>query len=341
MSSPAKPKQAPVPAADTGPRLVHDSREGTLAIGVDIGGTKIAAGVVDEGGRIIARTRRETPADDPSKTQNTIADAIRELTSGYTVVGIGLGAAGFVDEKRSTVMFAPNLAWRDEPLGESLEQRLGLPVVVENDANAAAWAEVRFGAARGETDVVILTIGTGIGGGIVLDGKLLRGRYGLAAEVGHLNIVPDGRRCGCGLQGCWEQYGSGRALVQEAQEQATVSPLMARELLRLAGGRAQDITGYMVTAAARSGDVAALQCFDELGKWLGRGMAQLAAILDPGMFVIAGGVSEAGEMLRAPVEAIFRKHLTGRGHRPTAQIRTAELGNEAGLVGAADLVHQR
>ncbi|MEN3299776.1 ROK family glucokinase [Pseudonocardia sp.] len=336
MSSPAQPASTP----DTGPRPVPDTTEGTLAIGVDIGGTKILAGVVDRGGRIVAQTRRETPADDPSKTQDTIADAVRELTSSYSVVGIGLGAAGFVDERRSTVMFAPNLAWRDERLRESLEERLGLPVVVENDANAAAWAEVRFGAARGETDVVILTIGTGIGGGIVLDGELYRGRYGVAAEVGHLNIVPDGRRCGCGLQGCWEQYGSGRALVQEAQEQATVSPSMARELLRLAGGRAEDITGHMVTAAARSGDVAALQCFDELGKWLGRGMAQLAAVLDPGMFVIAGGVSEAGEMLRAPVEAILRKNLTGRGHRPTAQVRIAELGNEAGLVGAADLAQQ-
>jgi glucokinase len=327
-------------AARPGPRSAHAAGEGTLAIGVDIGGTKIAAGVVDQHGRIVARTRRPTPADDPSKTQDTIADAVRELTSDYSVVGVGLGAAGFVDEKRSTVMFAPNLAWRDEHLGESLRDRLRLPVVVENDANAAAWAEVRFGAARGETHVVILTIGTGIGGGIVFEGKLMRGKHGLAAEVGHLNIVPDGRRCGCGLHGCWEQYGSGRALAQEAQEQAMVSPLMAQEMLRLAGGSPQAITGQMVTAAARSGDVAALNSFDELSKWLGRGMAELAAILDPGMFVIAGGVSEAGELLRARVEAIFRKNLIGRGHRPVATVRIAELGNEAGIVGAADLSQQ-
>ncbi|WP_214367810.1 ROK family glucokinase [Pseudonocardia sp. H11422] len=312
-----------------------------LAIGVDIGGTKIAAGLVDDRGRIVVRTRRDTPAEDPSKVQDAIVDAVRELTSAHTAVGIGLGAAGFVDEKRSTVMFAPNLAWRDEHLRETLERRLGLPVVVENDANAAAWAEVRFGAARGEDYVVILTIGTGIGGGVVLAGQLLRGRFGLAAEVGHLNIVPDGRRCGCGLQGCWEQYGSGRALAQEAQEQATVSPSMARELLRIAGGEPEYITGHMVTQAARTGDVVALQCFDELGKWLGRGLAQLAAILDPAVFVIGGGVSEAGELIRVPVEATFRKHLTGRGHRPTAEVRIAELGAEAGLVGAADLAHHR
>jgi glucokinase len=328
------------PQSMTGQHIVP-TVGGTLTIGVDIGGTKIAAGVVDHRGTIISRTYRSTPADDPSRIRDLIADAVRELTNEYPVDGIGVGAAGFVDEQRSTVMFAPNLAWRDEHLRTSLEQRLRLPVVIENDANAAAWAEVRFGAGRGEPHVVILTVGTGIGGGIVLDGKLLRGRFGVAAEVGHLNVVPDGRRCGCGLQGCWEQYGSGRALVQEAQEQASVSPAMATELLRLAAGRPENITGPMVTQAARAGDVAALQCFDELGRWLGRGIAQLASILDPGVFVIAGGVSAAGELLRIPVEATFRKHLTGRGHRPTAEIRIAELGPEAGLVGAADLARTR
>jgi glucokinase len=322
-------------------QLIAEGTDRTLTIGVDIGGTKIAAGVVDHRGTIVARTDRVTAADDPWRIRELIADVVRELTSEYMVEGIGVGAAGFVDEQRSTVMFAPNVAWRGEQLRTSLEQRLKLPVVIENDANAAAWAEVRFGAGRGEPHVVILTVGTGIGGGIVLDGKLLRGRFGVAAEVGHLNVVPDGRRCGCGLQGCWEQYGSGRALVREAQEQASVSPAMAREMLRLAAGRPENITGPMVTQAARAGDVAALQCFDELGRWLGRGIAQLASILDPGVFVIAGGVSAAGELLRAPVETTFRKHLTGRGHRPTAEIRIAELGPEAGLVGAADLARIR
>jgi glucokinase len=313
----------------------------SLAIGVDIGGTKIAAGVVDRDGTILASTRRETPADDPSKTLELIVDAVRELTDKHECVGVGLGAAGFVDEKRSTVMFAPNLAWRDEHLRTSLEDLLDLAVVVENDANAAAWAEARFGAARGESHVVVLTIGTGIGGGVVMDGELVRGRFGVASEVGHLNVVPDGRRCGCGLQGCWEQYGSGRALEQDAQEQAVVSPAIAVELLRLADGQAENITGEMVTQAAKAGDVAALLCFDELGKWLGRGIAQLTAILDPGVFIIAGGVSDAGDLLLERTEATFHKYLTGRGHRPTAEIRIAELGPDAGIVGAADLARHR
>jgi glucokinase len=318
-----------------------DSASTTLTVGVDVGGTKVAAGVVDESGQLLTRTRRETPAADTAKVEDAIADAVREVAASHEVGAIGLAAAGFVDALRSMVLFAPNLAWRDTPLRASLEQRLGLPTVVENDANAAAWAEARFGAGRGEDHVVVLTVGTGIGGGIVLDGQLLRGRFGVAAEIGHLNIVPDGRRCGCGLQGCWEQYASGRALVQEAQEQASASPAMAKELLGLAGGGSEGITGPMVTQAAQAGDVAALGCFDELGKWLGRGMAQLAAILDPGVFVIGGGVSSAGELLRQPTIQSYRKHLTGRGHRPVAEIRMAELGNEAGIIGAADLARRR
>jgi glucokinase len=312
----------------------------TLAVGVDVGGTKVAAGVVDEAGNLLAGTRRETPSQDVTKVEDAIADAVRELTASYDVGAIGVGAAGFVDSLRSTVLFAPNLAWRDTPLRASLERRLKLPTVVENDANAAAWGEARFGAGRGEDHVIVLTVGTGIGGGIVLDGVLHRGRFGVAAEIGHLNIVPDGRRCGCGLQGCWEQYASGRALVQEAQEQASASPAMAKTLLALADGRAEDITGPMITEAAQAGDVAALGCFDELGKWLGRGMAQLAAILDPGVFVIGGGVSSAGDLLREPAIQAYRKQLTGRGHRPTADIRMAELGWEAGMVGAADLARR-
>ncbi|MGB8960393.1 MAG: ROK family glucokinase [Pseudonocardiaceae bacterium] len=308
-----------------------------LTVGVDIGGTKVAAGVVDERGTIIATAHRDTPAEDVSRIEDAIAAAVGELTCKYDVAAVGIGAAGFIDAQRSTVMFAPNLAWRDEPLQASLQRRLTLPVVVENDANAAAWAEVRFGAGRGADHVVTVTVGTGIGGGIVVNGRLLRGQFGAAAEFGHLTVVPDGRRCGCGLQGCWEQYVSGRALVRQARELVRGRPDRDGELWRLAGGWPENITGEMVTQAARAGDAAALQCFDVIGLWLGRGLAGLAAILDPGLFVIGGGVSAAGEMLRAPALAAFAESLTGRGHRPLAELRIAELGPDAGLVGAADL----
>jgi glucokinase len=313
-----------------------------LTIGIDVGGTKIAAGVVDEAGRVTATTRRDTPSDDPTKTEDAIADAVRELQASHQVDAIGLGAAGFVSADRSTVVFAPNLAWRNEPLRQAIEARIGLPTVVENDANAAAWAEARFGAGRGESHVVVVTVGTGIGGGIVLDGRLLRGRFGVAAEIGHFTVVPDGRRCGCGNQGCWEQYASGRALVAEARALAAASPAIATTLLELAGGRVRAIDGRMVTAAAREGDEAALECFRIVGTWLGRGIADLAAILDPGVFIIAGGVSQAGDLLRKPAWSAYLSRLTGRNHRQIAELRTGHLGgDEAGVIGAADLARQR
>lgn len=304
---------------------------------MDIGGTKVAAGVVDDQGTIVATAHRDTPAGDVSLIEDAIATTVGELTTKYDVAAVGIGAAGFIDAQRATVMFAPNLAWRHEPLQATLARRLALPVVVENDANAAAWAEVRFGAGRGVDHVVAVTVGTGIGGGIVCNGRLLRGQFGAAAEFGHVTVVPDGRRCGCGLRGCWEQYVSGRALIREAQELSRHCPDRAAELLRLAGGRPDNVTGAMVTQAAYAGDAVALQCFDVIGMWLGRGVAGLAAILDPGLFIIGGGVSAAGEMLRAPAVTAFAASLTGRGYRPLAELRMAQLGPEAGLIGAADL----
>jgi glucokinase len=306
-------------------------------IGVDIGGTKVAAGLVDEDGNIVARARRDTPSHDPALVEGVIVEVVRELSGKGEPEAIGIGAAGLVDAERSTVLFAPNLAWRKEPLREVIEQRCQLPVVVENDANAAAWAEARFGAGKGEPYMIMLTVGTGLGGGIVLDGRLYRGRLGIAAEIGHMIVEPYGRRCGCGNRGCWERYASGSALVREAQDLATVSPIVASGLLQMAGGRPEAITGLHVTQAAQEGDQAALEAFRVIGRWLGHGMATLAAALDPGVFVIGGGVCEAGELLRAPVVETFEELLTAAGYREAPVIRLAELGGEAGIVGAADL----
>ena len=270
-----------------------------------------------------------------------LSGVLSELLSRHDAEAVGLGAAGFVDETRSTVVFAPNLAWRDEPLQQKVQQAVGLPVVVENDANASAWAEVRFGAARGQDHVVFLSVGTGIGGGIVLAGQLYRGRWGMAGEPGHYRVVANGRLCGCGNRGCWEQYASGSALVAEARDFARRSPGAAVRLLQLAGGSTEEIGGQHVTQAAREGDPGALQCFDAVGGWLGQGLADLAAILDPGCFIIGGGVSDAGELLLGPARAAFEKNLTGGHYRPRAQVSLAELGADAGLVGAADLARSR
>ncbi|MGH8868950.1 MAG: ROK family glucokinase [Actinomycetes bacterium] len=311
-----------------------------LTIGVDIGGTKVAGGVVEEDGTVLARVRRDTPSTDPEGTEDTIAAVVGELSRQFDVEAVGLGAAGFVDERRSTVLFAPNLAWREEPLRADVQRRVGLPVVVENDANAAAWAEYRFGAGRGHDHLVMVTLGTGIGGGLILGGCLYRGGFGIGGELGHVVAVPEGHRCGCGNRGCWEQYASGKALVREAQELAATSPARAGRLLELGEGRPEGITGPEITQAAHEGDQAALDCFAIVGGWLGQGIADLASVLDPTAFVIGGGVSEAGEVLLGPARERYEKVLTGRGHRPVADVLLAGLGAEAGMVGAADLARR-
>ena len=312
-----------------------------LAIGVDIGGTKVAAGVVDESGSVLALVRRPTPGEDVAGTEDAIAESVTELAERYEVVAVGIGAAGWIANDRATVLFSPHLAWRDEPLKEALVDRIGLPVTVENDANAAAWAEYRYGAARGERVVCCVTLGTGIGGGLVVSGVLYRGAFGVACEWGHMVAVPDGRRCACGNRGCWEMYASGTALARDARELAEVSPVAAHRLLELVDGDPAALTGADVTVAAREGDPAAVEIFTAMGRWLGRGIADLAAIIDPSVVVIGGGVSEAGDLLLAPAREAFAANLTGRGFRPAAPIRLAALGPDAGLVGAADLARRR
>jgi glucokinase len=315
-----------------------------LAVGVDIGGTKVAAGLVDDTGRVFSRTRRDTPdrSTRPGDVEHVIVDAVEELLAEARraereVLGIGIGAAGFVSADGSTVVFAPHLAWRDEPIRDRLTERLRLPVVVDNDANTAARAEYRFGAGRGEGRLLMVTLGTGIGGAIVLDGRVERGRWGLAGEFGHMQVVPEGERCECGNRGCWEQYSSGRALKREAREMILTGSPYAAELAALCNGDPARIEGIHVTAAARAGDQAALDLITDVGRWLGVGLANLAAALDPGTIVVGGGVSQAGDLLLTPAREAFARHLTGRGHRPVAQILPAALGPEAGFIGAADL----
>jgi glucokinase len=283
-----------------------------LAVGVDLGGTKIAAGVVDDAGKVVARARRDTPAG-PYAAVDAIAELVRELDAGGLPVGVGV--AGFVDVTRRRVLFAPNLDWPEVPFAETVADRLGGPVVLENDANAAAWAESRFGAGAGVRDMVLVTVGTGIGGGIVLDGALMRGGFGIAGEFGHLALVADGRSCPCGQVGCWEQYASGGALSRAGRDRGVED----------------------VAAALEEGNPTALELLAEVGTWLGVGLAAVAAVLDPAVIVIGGGVVENGELLLSPARAEFRRRLPAAEHRPVAEIRPAALGPAAGLVGAADL----
>jgi glucokinase len=314
----------------------------TLTIGVDVGGTKVAGGVVDDKGAVLAQNRRDTPAEDPAGTRDTIVAVAAELAAQYPeATAIGIGAAAWIDASGSTVLFAPNLAWRDEPLRDYVTKAVGLPTVLENDANVAAWAEFRFGAGKHADDsMVMITVGTGIGGGVVLNGGLWRGANGIAGELGHIQSVPDGLPCGCGRLGCLEQYASGNALVRVARAGARQEPDRAALLLQLAGGDPLAITGRQVTRAAQAGDGMARDAFGQVGHWLGVAMADLAQIFDPQVLVVGGGVIDAGDLLMGPAERTYRSQLAQRGRFPVAELRAAETGSAAGVVGAADLARR-
>jgi glucokinase len=310
-------------------------------MGVDVGGTKVLGGVVDPDGNVLAHARRDTPADDATKIIERIVEVIRELCDVHEVEAVGIGAAGWIDAKRSTVLFAPNLAWRNEPLRDEVARHVPVPVVVENDANVAAWAEFQFGAgADANESMVMFTVGTGIGGALVLGGELVRGTNGIAGELGHILSVPSGHPCGCGRLGCLEQYGSGNALVRFAQALAKEDSTGAAQLLELAGGAVDAISGPMVTSAAKAGDPVAGEAFAQVGYWLGNGLADMVQILDPQLLVIGGGVIDAGDLLLHPTRTAYEAALAQRGRLPVAEVRGALLGNLAGVVGAADLARR-
>lgn len=314
-----------------------------LAIGVDIGGTKVVAGLVDEAGHILDTRRRATPGRDVQAVEDTIVEVVRDLVTvagPRPVAAVGVGAAGFISADGSTVVFSPHLAWRREPLRDKLVARLDRSVLVDNDANGAGWAEYRFGVGRGQQRLICLTLGTGIGGALVFDGRLDRGTNGMAGEFGHMIIVPGGHRCECGNKGCLEQYASGNALGREARELAVSGSPLGADLLARAGGDPSKIVGALVTEAARAGDPAAVELFGDVGHWLGVGLANICAAFDPSMFVIGGGVSDAGDLLLRQARISLARNLTGRGFRPVPDVVVAQEGPLANVIGMADLARQ-
>jgi len=306
------------------------------AIGIDIGGTKIAGAVVDELGVIVREDRVPTDATRPEEIENAVVAMIERLSDGpEEIAGAGVAAAGFIDAAQSTVYYAPNINWRHEPFREKLEKRIDLPVLIENDANAAGWAEFRFGAGRLVSDMVILTIGTGVGGAIVSNDRLFRGGFGAGAEIGHMRVVPGGLPCGCGAHGCIEQYGSGRALQRMANELADAGGI--GQALADVRSRNGSLSGTDISALITAGDPGALAALRQLGDWLGQACASLGAVLDPQLFVFGGGVAQAGELLLEPIRLAYLENLPARGYHPEPEFKIAELVNDAGVVGAADL----
>ncbi len=310
----------------------------SLTIGIDIGGTKVLGGVVDENGKILATHREATPKEGGVALTTTIANVAKVLLRDHDAVAMGVSAAGFVSSDRETMLATPNISgWNGVNLKNELGKLIDLPIVIENDANAAAWGEAVFGAGVGEAQMMMITVGTGIGGGAVLEGKLHRGAYGIAAEFGHLRVVPEGHLCGCGARGCFEQYASGNALMRHVREAINASPDAAHNLLARGDGTIAGLSGHHITDAARDGDPIALAGFNTTAQWLGAGIASLSVLFDPACVVIGGGVIDAGEILLAPTRVALERYMPFSGKHPTPRIVAATLGNDAGLVGAASL----
>jgi glucokinase len=310
----------------------------SLSIGVDVGGTKLLGGVVDEAGKIVKSIRVDTPKSGGAAVTVAIAGLVKTLATEFSLTRAGIAVPGFVSSDRQTILGIPNIKnWQGFNLQKELSELLKFETIVENDANAAAWAEFRFGAAQGESHVIILTIGTGLGGGMVINGELYRGAYGTGAEFGHMRLVPNGVACGCGANGCFEKYASGSGLMAHAKELIQANSQGAKELLDRGDGTLESLIGKDITDAALAGNPLAKQALAITGHWIGAGIATLAAALDPSIVVIGGGVVEAGDLLLEPARSAMAECMPFSGQHPHPKIVAARLLNDAGLVGVADL----
>jgi glucokinase len=311
-----------------------------LTVGIDVGGTSIRAAVVDGHGQVLDWTRAPTPKS-ARALDDALVRAVRELAQRHPVAAVGLAVAGFVTADRTAVRFAPHLPWLDAPVPPAISERVGLPVVLEHDANSALWAEHRFGAAAGGHNVVLVAIGTGIGAALLIEGRLYRGSHGVAPELGHLTVVPDGRACPCGKHGCWERYCSGRALADTAVEMLAADPSGSTVLAREVAADPGSLTGRRVAAAAHDGDKLAQAAVADFARWLGLGLAAVGDLYDPDLVVIAGGVSTSAPLYLDEAREHYAASVTGAGHRPLARIRTTQLGEAAGMIGVAELARAK
>ena len=311
------------------------------AIGVDLGGTKVHAAVVGPDGTVISERRLPTDVGGgPTKVVDDIVRAVRdELDADLSVIdAVGVGLAGQIDPETGVVRSSPNLKWTDFPFRERLQQALGVPVVVENDVTTAAWGEWRHGAGRGIDDLLVLYVGTGVGGGIVSDGRLLAGDRGMAGEVGHMTIVAGGRQCSCPNRGCLEAYTGGWAIAERAVEAVVANPEAGRGLLDLARG--EELTARLVAEAADTGDELALELMYDTGRYLGAGLTGLIHIFNPARVVFGGGVIEGSPGLVTAAESVVRADAIP-AYTDGLEVLRSELAGNAGVIGSASMALER
>ncbi len=312
---------------------------GDLTIGIDIGGTSVRAAVIDERGAMLDTLRAATPPT-ANALEHCLDRLVGELVSRWAVKAVGLAIAGFLTPDRRVVRFAPHLPWREASVADDMTARVGIPVVAEHDANAAAVAEWRFGAAARGKNSLVLAIGTGIGAGLLLDGEIYRGSFGVAPELGHLTIVPEGRQCSCGKRGCWERYCSGTALVDTVVELLADGDWGRSQLAADVAADPGSLTGRRVARAAADGDAVAVAAYGAFAASLGQGLAMIADIFDPDLIVLAGGVGAASGLFLDEAREHYARLVTGAGHRQLARIRGTQLGESAGMIGAAEVARQ-
>jgi len=307
-----------------------------LTIGIDIGGTKISAGVVDSSGNLIDSSKCSTPAEGGKELISSVVNLVKELNKKHEIKGIGISIAALISSDYGTIVGAPNIANLSKlNFANEIKEEFKLPIIIENDANSAMWAEFKFGSAKGLNPVMFFIIGTGVGGGLVIDGKLFKGANGIGAEFGHMCVVPNGLLCGCGAKGCIEQYASGGALIRYANEALLANPDKSEEVLSFGEGK---LSGTALTKAAKAGNELALAAFSKQADWLGLACASYSLIIDPQAIIIGGGVVDAGELFLTPVRAAMRKYMPFAESHVPPKIIAAKFGNDAGLIGAADLV---
>lgn len=310
-------------------------------LGIDLGGTNIVAGVVDDNYNIVATSKVKTNL--PRPAEEVIDDMVKAANIAIESAGLkvsdidsmGVGSPGAIDPVHGVVCYANNLGFNNVPMAKMLKERMGVDFYIENDANAAAYGEYIAGAGRGTNDFIAITLGTGVGGGVIIDGKIYSGSNYAGAELGHTVIAMGGEMCSCGRQGCWEAYASATALIRQTKQAMIKYPKSV--MWELCGGDINKVDGRTAFDAMRKGDVAGKMVVDKYVEYIAVGVSNNINIFQPDVLCIGGGISKEGDNLIKPIKAFLEGENYARNIEKNTEVKVAELGNDAGIIGAAYL----